>query len=37
MTAAAFTFIGILEGDGWSMDVTVEGYHPQKDERQQRC
>jgi predicted permease len=31
VTAAAFAFIGILEGDGWGMDVTIDGYHPQKD------
>ena len=31
VTATAFTFIGILEGSAWSMDVTIEGYHPEKD------
>ena len=31
VTATAFTFIGILEGNAWSMDVTIEGYHPEKD------
>jgi predicted permease len=28
VTAAAFTFIGILEGNGWGMGLTIEGYHP---------
>ena len=37
VTAAASTFIGILEGDGWGMDVTVEGYHPQKDDAAAMC
>ena len=27
----AFAFIGILEGNAWGMDVTVEGHHPEKD------
>ncbi|MFL5336832.1 MAG: ABC transporter permease, partial [Geminicoccaceae bacterium] len=37
VAAAASTFIGILEGDGWGMDVTVEGYHPEKDEAAAMC
>src|SRR4051812_5079052 len=37
VAAAASTFIGILEGDGWGMDVTVEGYHPQQDEAAAMC
>jgi predicted permease len=37
VAAAASTFIGVLEGDGWGMEVTVEGYHPEKDEAAAMC
>jgi predicted permease len=33
MQSAAFAFIGLMEGGGWGMNFTVEGYHPPAGER----
>jgi predicted permease len=37
VTGAAFTFVGILEGGGWGMGLTIEGYKPGKDGAPAMC
>ena len=32
MASAAYAFMGVLEGSGWGMGFTVEGYYPKNDE-----
>ena len=32
VASAAYAFMGVLEGSGWGMGFTVEGYHPKNDE-----